>query len=189
MSPEIWKLHECADDYHSFIPHDLRFFERRFQCKPLSDDWDVPPAEVAGKSKPLADFISWMSMSPIVSERAADLIDDLAVGDVEFLRFHSLKNKSYFVLNVLRCEDFLDCGKSDFTVANEKFLFRSDLPARLPPIFKCPGQWDQIFVTRNFAEMMVANKLRGAALADPAEPTFPLILSKAEINRYPGLIP
>jgi hypothetical protein len=185
----IWKLHECADDYHSFIPHDLRFFERRFQCKALADEWEVPPAEVAGKSKPLADFVSWMSMSPVISERAADLIDDLAVGDVEFLRFHALKNKPYFVLNVLRCEDFLDYERSDLTVPNERFVFKADLPARLPPIFKCPGRWSEIFVNREFADIMVANKLRGAALADPAEPTFPLILAKAPVNRYPGLEP
>ena len=50
-------------------------------------------------------------------------------------------------------------------------------------------QRDAIFVTSPFAEMMVANKLRGAALADPGEPTFPLILANAEINRYPGLVP
>jgi hypothetical protein len=189
LKPAIWKLHECANDYCSFIPSDLRFFERRFQCQPLTDEWDVPPAAVDGKSKPLADFVSWMSMAPVVSERAAELIADLVGEDVELLRFHKLKAKPYFVMNVLRCEDYLDKQKSDFTEPSESFVFRSDIPTTLPPIFKCPGRWDEVFVTRDFAEMMVANKLRGAALADPAEPTFPLILAKASVNRYPGLEP
>jgi len=92
-------------------------------------------------------------------------------------------------MNVLRCKDFLDLKKSGLTVARERFEFRIDLPEVLPPIFKCPGRWDEIFVSSEFAEMMVANRLRGAALAHPGEPTFPLVVTNSPINRYPGLVP
>lgn len=180
-------MHERANEYCSFIPQNLRFFDNRFNCKPLGDDWSIPPAEIEGRSKPLADFVSWMSMAPVVSERARDLIEDLAGNDVEFLRFHELKGKPYFVMNVLRCENYLDKEKSVFAEFHERFIFKADLPGDLPPIFKCPGRWSEIFVTAEFAEMIVANRLRGAALADPAETTMPLILANAEINRYPGL--
>lgn len=188
MALNIWKLHERANEYCSFIPHDLRFFNDKFQCKPLSDDWEVPLAEVDGQSKPLADFVSWMSMAPVVSERARELIEDLVGNDVEFLRFHKLKNKPYFVMNVLRCEDYLDRIKSDLSEFRQRFIFKADLPRSLPPIFKCPDRWSEIFVTAEFAELLVTNKLRGAALADPSEMTMPLILANAEINRYPGLM-
>jgi hypothetical protein len=184
---KIWKLHERANEYCSFIPCDLCFFNNRFQCKPLGDEWDMPPVDIDGRSNPPADSVSWMSMAPVVSERARDLIEDLVGKDVEFLRFHKLESKPYFVMNVLRCEDYLDGDKSDLTEFRERFVFRADLPKSLPPIFKCPSRWSEIFVTAKFAEMILANKLRGAALANPGEPTMPLILAKIEINRYPGL--
>lgn len=186
--PNIWKLHTKANDYCGFIPSDLRFFYHRFQCKPLADEWEIPPATVDGKSKPLGDFVSWATVAPVVSERARDLIEDLVGDDVEFLRFHKLKGHLCFVMNVLRCEDYLDRGKSDLAEFQERFVFKTDLPKILPPIFKCPEIWGEVFVSSEFAEMMVANKLTGAALADPAEPTFPLVLANAEINRYPGLM-
>lgn len=185
----IWKLDECANKYCSFIPHDLGFFYGRFQCVSMADDWVAPRAELLGRSKPLGDFVSWIGRAPVVSKRARDLIEDLVADDVEFLRFHTLKGKPHFVMNVLRCEDYLDIEKSDLTVCGERFIFRSDLPKVLPPIFKCPERWGEIFVSSAFAQMMVTNKLRGAALADPGEPTFPLVLANADVNRYPGLLP
>ncbi len=145
--------------------------------------------ELGGRSKPAGDFVSWMAMAPVVSERARDLIEDLAGPDVEFLPFHRLKRRPYFAMNVLRCEDYLDMKKSDFTEFQERFIFGPSLPKPPPPIFKCPERWGEIFVSSEFAEMMVTNRLRGAELADPAEPTMPLVLAKADINRYPGLVP
>lgn len=185
----IWRVHLEADRYRAFIPHDLAFFANRFECKSLQDSWEIPPAEILGRSKPAKDFISWMDMAPVVSQRTRDLILNLAGEDVEFLPFHQLDGKSYFVMNVLRCEDYLDGGRSDLTQFRERFIFRENLPEPIPPIFKCPGQWGSIFVTSVFGEIMVAHKLRGAALADPAEPVMPLILAKRPVNRYPGLIP
>lgn len=184
----VWKLHVDGNKYCSFVPHDLRYFESRFICQPLADHWDAPAVGVSGRSKPAGDFAVWMARSPVVSEQARDLIADLAGGDVELLPFHTVKSKRYFVLNVLRCEDYLDMPRCDFTVCYERFVFRPNLPVSLPPIFKCPGRWGEIFITGRFAEMLVKNNLRGVALADPAESTMPLILAKAEINRYPGLI-
>lgn len=186
----IWRLHLEADKYRCFVPHDLQFFAKRFECEPLQGSWEVPPAKILGKSKPAKDFVSWMNRAPVVSQRTQGLVHDLAGEDVEFLPFHELDGKPYFAMNVLRCEDYLDREGSDLThFVRERFVFQRDLPEGIPPIFKCPGQWDCIFVTSAFGELMVAHKLRGAALADPAEPLMPLILAKRSANRYPGLIP
>lgn len=185
----IWRLHLEADRYRSFNPHDLQFFADRFQCKPLQGSWEIPPAKVLGKSKPAKDFISWMEKAPVVSQRTRELVHNLAGEDVEFLVFHELDGRPYFVMNVLRCKDYLDARRSDLTQFRERFIFREDLPESMPPMFKCPGQWDSVFVTSAFGELMVTHKLRGAALADPAEPLMPLILAKQPVNRYPGLVP
>jgi hypothetical protein len=186
---EVWLLHLEADSYRSFIPHDLSFFEKRFECKPLRGSWEIPPANVLGRSKPAKDFISWMNKAPVVSQRTRELVHNLVDEDVEFLPFHELDGKPYSVMNVLRCEDYLDMERSDLTQFRERFVFGGKLPDRIPPIFKCPGQWNYVFVTSAFGELMVTHKLRGAALADPTEPLMPLILAKRSINRYPGLIP
>lgn len=130
-----------------------------------------------------------MERAPVVSLRTRELVHDLAGEDVEFLPFHELNEKPYFVMNVLRIEDYLDMEESDFKQFRERFVFRDNLPERIPPIFKCPGQWNSIFVTSAVGGLMVTHKLRGAALADPAEPLMPLILAKRPTNRYLGLIP
>jgi hypothetical protein len=155
----------------------------------MSDSWEIPPAEVRGRGRPLADFLSWMLMAPIVSEQARECIQELVGDDVEFLPFHRLKGRRFFVLNVLRCEAYLDHAKSSFEYAHERFVFKEPLPSVLPLIFKCPDRWGDIFVTAPFGEMIVENKLTGAALADPQEDTMKLILAGEGLNRYPGVIP
>jgi hypothetical protein len=185
----IWLLFLNSNNYRHFIPHDLSWFVNRFECKPLRGSWEMPPAKTLHKSKPAKDFIGWMNRAPVVSQRTRELIHQLVGDDVEFLPFHELNGKPYFVMNVLRCEDFLDEERSGHTPSEGPFIFRNSLPAQIPPIFKCAGHWDSIFVTSAFGELMVAHKLRGAALGDPAVPVFPLIVTKQPVNRYPGLIP
>jgi hypothetical protein len=126
-------------------------------------------------------------MAPLVSERARDCISSIAGAGVEFLEFHKVKSHATFVMNVLACEDVLDLQRSSLEVFMERYVFREDLQDSLPPIFKCPGLWGQIFVTSSFGAMLVENALRGVALKDPEERTMPLILKKARINRFPGL--
>lgn len=185
----VWRLHLEADRYLSFVPHDLNFFREKFQCKSLKSRWKTPPVEILGKSKPAPDFALWMTMAPAVSEGARNAINDVANDCVEFLDFHQVKGKNYSIMNVLRCENYLDTERSVLESVSAKYVFRKSIPEVIPPIFKCAGQWDEIFVSTEFAEMMVTQRLRGASLADPVEPTFPLILSKACVNRFPGLIP
>lgn len=186
---QIWKLHVTATRYASFIPHDLTYFHGKFQCNKLADGWIAPPAEILGRSKKLPDFALWMSMAPAVSERAAELITELAGEDVEFLPFHEIKSKRYLIMNVLRCENYLDMDRSDFTQFEERFIFRADIPKAIPPIFKCKNRWSEIFVSSAFGEMLIRNSLRGAALANPEEATMPLILEGESANRFPGLQP
>ena len=189
MNLGVWRLHLEANKYRSFLPDDLRFFRNRFQCKALGDQWKIPPVKLDGLSKPLGDFMSWMTMAPTVSERAMIAIKTVASSDLEFLPFHKIDDVQYFVMNVLRCEECVDYEKSDLSLFSERIFFQSDIVEGLPPIFKCPSLWGEIFVTAKFGEMMVANGLRGAALANPSEPALPLILRNAELNCYPGLHP
>src|SRR5437764_9995648 len=87
----IWRLHILANDYRSFIPHDLRWFADKFRCRPLGNGWTMPPAEVCGVSKPLGDFISWgLTDVFIVGERARAEIERLDRAAIEFLPFHKL---------------------------------------------------------------------------------------------------
>jgi hypothetical protein len=183
----IWRLVESGR-YCSFIPDNLSFFSDKFNCVSLVNDWKIPPAKISGRSFPLADFVSWMHKAPVVSERAKDLIENLVGNDVEFLHFHSLKKKPYFVMNVLKSEELLDFDRSVMTPIREKYYFRDISTYNLPPLFKCVGFYEQIFVTRPFAEMIISNHLKGAILADPSEEVMPLIVAGRSINRYPGLV-
>lgn len=180
----IWRLFIDADRYISFIPHDLHYFTDRFCCRSLINGWEPPPVTINGRSKPLADFVSWMNRAPIVSERTMKLIENLVGSDVEFLPFHKLKNKGYYAMNVLRCEDLIDYEKSVLDPLLERIYFIENLPDVLPPIFKCGDKFGDIFVTFPFIDMMLNNKMTGAKLAYPEENIVKLILAGAEIDRY-----
>ena len=148
----------------------------------------MPPAKVLGVSKPVADFISWgITRVFVVNERARDEIKGLDPEAVEFLPFHNLGRHRTYVANVVRCEDYLDHGGSDLNGSNPRYVFRRDLPQTLPAIFKCKDASNDVFVTAAFGNMIVHAALRGAALADPAERPFPLILARADMNRFPGV--
>jgi hypothetical protein len=183
---KIWRLVEVGK-YCSFIPHDLDYFLHRFNCSLLGIKWELPPAKIYGRSFPLGAFVSCMHKAPVVSARSKSLIEKLACHDVEFLEFHSMKKKPFFVMNVLRSEDVLDFERSSFSPIKERYYFKESQINNLPPIFKCAGFYSQIFVTRPFGEMIVANRLRGAALADPAAEALPIMVSGKSLNCFPGL--
>ena len=185
----IWKLEIACDNYQSFLPIDYTFYTERFDCRHMAQTWKLPSVEILGKSKKLADFVSWVPSAPIVSERAKSCISELVGNDVEFLPFHGLKGKPYYAMNVLRCEDYLDLNKIDTTSYTHKFFFRRNIPNILPLIFKCPGFRHQIFVTKPFADMMVVQQLRGAELADPARSYLYDYMARRETNCYPGINP
>jgi len=187
---KVWKIHECANKYRSFKPADLAFFAGKFQCASLSQNWEAPPVELIGISKPIADFTAWMSMAPVVSERARRAIEDLGEVQVEFLPFYPIDGQNCYVMNILQCvgEEVLDEQASELADFHERFVFVDGFTAKVPPLFKIEGHWEHIFVNKNFADMLVLHKLTGIALANPEEPIMSKILSGSAINVYPGLI-
>ena len=189
IMPKIWQLFATAESYCYLVPHDLRFFRNRFVCNAMAEEWEIPPLQLANKSKPLADFVSWMASAPVVSERAAVAIGDIVTDDVEFLPFHRIKGHRLWVINVLRCEDGLDTKRSSFEPFQERYIFKDGFAEIAPPIFKCNRHLDVVFVNSAFGAMLVDRGLKGAALADPAEPIMPLILSRSAISKFPGLTP
>ena len=128
-------------------------------------------------------------MAPVLSEKAVLSLSNLVGSDVEFLSFHNLSDRRYFVMNVLQCEDYLDLDRSDLTPLMESYVLKKNIPDDLPPIFKCKGQRGTIFVTSPFAEVMANNDLRGASLADPAQRIVEAVLAGRVINRYPRVQP
>ena len=101
MKSKIWRLEELASQYLSLIPHDLQYFGQHFVGVYLPDNWTPPSITINGKSKKLADIISWMIQSPVISEKMKNILQDLCGDSVQFLRFHDLKNKPYYAMNVL----------------------------------------------------------------------------------------
>ena len=86
---------------YSFIPDDLRYFNSHFICKPMTSFWVLPPVTPYGTSYKAADFVVWMLVAPVVSQKAKDALGEICLGLVEFLPFYPIKGKPYFAVNVL----------------------------------------------------------------------------------------
>ena len=129
-----------------------------------------------------------------MSKRAKELIQNLCGDDVEFLRFHDLKGKPYYAMNVLRVVDVLDIESCDgarddsgkLFYAN-KFSFKKSAK-NLPPMFKEPVFLTTIFVTEPFANMAIENELTGLALSDPSIDELSLIVQSKDLNVVEGII-
>jgi hypothetical protein len=174
-------------------PESATTFEN-FSGHSMPDDWELPPLEILGKSKKLGDFVGWRLDIPVVSERAKAVLQPLLGDDVQFLRFHDLRNKPYYAMNVLRIEDYMDNERSsgqrlsDGTLFTyHRYAFKDSLPDDLPPIFKVTSS-SSVFVSRRFAEAIVSNRLTGACLQDPSKSGITLIASGQPLNVYPGLV-
>jgi hypothetical protein len=146
----------------SFSPIDLTYFRYNFICESLRNKWTIPPVTVLGKSYKAADFVLWMQRAPVISEKAKDALSDICGDLVEFLPFHAIKGKSYFVLNVLNMKD-------------SEVIFK-----------KSPNS--VIFVTEEFGDILIDKSLTGAVLADPDDDIDRKMLRGESVNAYPGLL-
>ena len=188
----IWALTPNSNRYLCINPADLRFFWDRFDGRLLSEGWETPEYTLLNKSKKVVDFTSWqITKTLLMTERAKREISNLCGRDVEFLQFGTVKNKLLFALNVLRVEDILDVGRSDFMAGSGLVMraaFKNVRHEKLPPLFKIsPAGISDIYVSEAFGEMLVATKLSGAILRDPAKNPFQQIINREELNDFPGL--
>jgi len=188
----IWELITTPNRYLAVQQLDLRYFDNRFDGRPMAGGWVTPEYEILNKSKPVADFTSWQigSWTFLVSDRAKEEVADLCGDDVEFLRFDVVKGKTLHAVNVLRREDFLDLALTEFMPGAgtvKRAAFRQALPRSIPPIFKVVGG-RETYVSEAFGRMLVStNKLTGARLRDPAKWVYQQIRLGEELNDFPGL--
>jgi hypothetical protein len=193
---KIWLLQTESNKYMSLVGYagdSSHYWGTHFIGQPMSESWPLPPLKVLGKSKKLPDFVGWMLRVPVVSQRAMESLKPVVTDNVQFLRFHDLRGKPYYAMNVLRVEDYLDNARSvsaitpDGTRYNYRsHVFKDDLPELLPPIFKARGS-SLVLVTQSFVDVIIANKLTGVCLQDPKESGISLAARGLPLNAYPGL--
>ena len=148
------------------------YFDKNFNGTPLPDDWKAPEHYLRGKSYRPSDCLSWQQPRPLLSERAVEIFNQVAPGCAEYRYFTNVRDRSYFVMNVLASDDILDEPNSDVTrtttgviVTVLKYAFRSD-PAH--PLFKLPGRFDSdTLCTEAIPAAVIKNKLTGFGFWDP----------------------
>jgi len=193
----IWRLWVGGKANLALIPHNLEYFSNHFIGERLGDAWTPPPVSINGKSKKLRDFVSWMERAPVVSQRARQILEPLLGDNVEFLKFHEILGKSYFALNVLRLENILDRDQSEVLYADEAkrnilrvssfFLREEQLSVPTPRIFKLSHERNSIFVSNNFADVVIDNKLTGLALVDPRKNIYKINALGGDLNDVAGV--
>lgn len=203
ISSTIWQIEMLSNGYLSLIPHDLTYFNCHFIGVKLSSEWIPPPTKIAGKSLKVRDMVSWMSKAPVISERMKVLLQDLCGESVQFLKFHDLKSKPYYVMNVLAVvEDIIDVENSEPRYVRDtiprkiytfgRYVFNTNVAnIKLPPIFKVSVDdvvRSNIFVTQPFVDLAIREKLTGFALMDPARDSMYSIIRGDNLNDVEGIV-
>lgn len=173
----IYHFYPDGEKAVSLVPADLDYFEEHFVGKRMTSTWKPPTFEVLRKSRPLRDFISWFGSAMILTSKAKSAIEQLITPHVEFLPFVELKGHKLYAVNVIEVLDCLNRKASHVTFSSddstrvihiEKFAF---IPQRLKkvPIFKVPERPQAIFVSEEFAQVVVKAKLKGAGFDNPED--------------------
>ncbi len=157
----IYELCYYSKKRLSLIPHDLRYFNTHFNCRSLQSEWEVPPVTIYPKSYKVADFVGWMLMAPVVSDRTKQIITSALKVEVEFLPFHSLKGRPYYAMNVMS----LDPTSAIFKKTTGSVVYVSD----------------------EFGDMACDAKLTGLVLADPDAENGRMIVRGLDTNVFKGL--
>jgi len=178
------------------IPHELSYFNRNFVGQPLDTPWVAPPIKLSGKSKKLPDFVCWMMSAPVVSERAKSSLEPLIAPCVQFLPFHSIRNKPYYAVNILAIQHgLLDQSRSTFSRFEDGTIHCIDralfhpAPKELPPIFFLGEGTGNVWVTDSFAESVVERQLTGVQFLAPDQDPFMVVLGREPPNAFPGTPP
>ena len=170
----------------------IGYFNHNFNGSPLPSNWEPPAHYVRGLSYGLSDCISWQLPRPLLSERAAEIIGNVAPGCAEFRQFTKIKGRPYFVMNVLASEDVLDEDASEVTRATTgeiitvvRYAFRKEPSA---PLFKLPGRFgSDTLCTELIPATVVERKLTGFGFWDPSRPTLKALFQGKDLNCYPGV--
>jgi hypothetical protein len=191
---DVWALRtNCNKDLG--VRTEIDYFQTHFIGEKVFYHWTPPPIRIQGKSKGLRDFVSWMLSAPVVSQRAKEVLEPLISPYVEILPLIQLRGKQYYAINVLRLVICLDRKRSNIEYSptdpsgiiylGETFFLKGRLED--VPLFKIPETRGEVYVTRPFVDLVIKNKLAGAAFADPSKNPFEAILRKESSNVVPGV--
>ena len=192
----LWRLRIGGTRFLGLIPHDLSYFNRYFVGRPIDIPWVAPPIEVSGKSKKLPDFVGSVLSAPVVSERAKRALEPFIAPYVQFLPFHSIRNKAYHAVNVLAIQHgLLDHSRSTVSRFDDGTIYHIDrawfhaTPTDLPPIFFLGEATGDVWVTDSFAEAVVEHQLTGVQFLAPAQDPLKVVLRREPPNAFPGTPP
>lgn len=166
----FFSFYPKGEDALAFIPVDLDYFQEHFIGQRMTSVWKSPAFEIQRRSRPLRDFVSWFLGVMVVTEKAKRAVEKILDPHVEFLPLARLKGNELYAINVVEVLDCLDRKGSNVTfspddstrvIHAEKFIF---IPQRLKkvPISKIPEWPGAIFVSEEFARVVVEAKLTGA---------------------------
>lgn len=155
-------------------------FDNYFVGKIMPNDWTPPEIKIYRKNSPMLAFIGWMQRAPVIIEDIKKKLEPFISQYVQFFYLTTVKGKRLFAINVIKVVDCLDLNKSDIRYAssnkNRILHFKSYVfdenkanEAIKVPIFKVPQAPNEIFVTKDFIEQIISNKLYGAGFAYPSK--------------------
>ena len=169
------------------------YFHTHFVGIPMGR-WQPPKYKVLRPSKKVRDFVGWDLGALVGTEKARDCLEPLIGKYAEFFRFAKIGDDVLCAVNVIEVIDCLDLSKSSLSYAPDDpkhvicafgFVFDEE-KVRAVPIFKVPQWMGSIFVSDEFAKVVVCNKLTGAGFDDPVKIPF---VKKAWDRTMEGLPP
>lgn len=154
------------------------FYENYFIGNEIPLDLVLPEFTlIGGKKYPLRDFMHGRDQAPLVSERAKESLDKIVGNHLEFIPIGTFEKSKYYLLNVLSIINCLDEKESDITYSNDNpdrvlvisnYIFKENVKINTP-IFKIPQRLNRIFVTKEFVDCLIDNKLTGVFVENPQE--------------------
>ena len=193
----IWLLRTASSRKYAYANGYIgsaTYWSENFAGRRMPKNWQAPPLDGVSKSKKLGDSFGWVLQVPVVSARARDVFEPIVGDDVQFLFFHEIRSKLYYAINVLCIEDYQDHERSEGAPRADgtkpvasRYIFKENLPAELPPIFKTHPE-SNVFVTHRFVQAIVDKKLTGFSLQDPGEDAIRLIAKGLPLDSYHGLL-
>ncbi len=171
----------------------IGYFNENFNGQPLPECWKPLPYFIRGTSYRASDCVLSSQPGPLLSARAVEIFETVAPGCAEYRFFTTIKDKPYFVMNVLVSEDILDETASEVTrsqagdiITVVKYAFRKN-PIR--PLFKLPRRFNSdTLCTEQIPEAVVKNKLTGFGFWDPSKPVIRDLFLGKDLNCYPDVV-
>lgn len=173
---KIWKLHRQFEKYEILKfsnEKDSDFFHQNFKGVPIKESWEQILVEIYQGGEE-SDFPDGLLSPPIFSERTVQKLGEFLDGnDVELLPLHTIKNKKYYAVNVLKVLDCIDGDRSEVKrfrsgeiMKYKKYAFKED-QVKGQDIFKLVDHEEkkifstQIFVSDRFRDKVKESGLTG----------------------------